>query len=335
MPVCCNIQAEKSNTLCYKQTNFIIKIKEKQMKNRAYMLVMILALAILPGCAGDKAPEGTVLATVNNENISQDDILKQMKRIPEWARPQLQDAEGKSKFLDEMIKRELIYQEAARMKLNNDEEFKAQVKEFEKMTLVQLILKKEVDEKVKLDKEEAKKFFDQNADKLTVGTKIKASHILVETEKEANDIIDKINKGKGFADLARSLSKDSVSAKKGGDLGYFGRGQMVPEFESAALSLKPGEVSKPVRTRFGFHIIKLIEIKKGEPAKFEESKEAITRQITMEKRKKLFDKFIDRLKAGAKITQNDDAIAALPLPWEPAAPAPSEAPPASESTEKK
>jgi peptidyl-prolyl cis-trans isomerase C len=312
-----------------------MEIKERRMKKRTYMLVMILALAILPGCAEDKAPNGPVLATVNKENITQDDILKQMKRIPEWARPQLQDAEGKSKFLDEMIKRELIYQEAAKMRLNKDEEFKAQVKEFEKMTLVQLILKKEVDEKVKVDEEEAKKFFDQNADKLTVGTKIKASHILVETEKEANDIVDKINKGKGFADLARSLSKDSVSAKKGGDLGYFGRGQMVPEFERAALSLKPGEVSKPIKTRFGFHIIKLIDIKKGKPAKFEESREAIVRQITMEKRKKLFDKFIDRLKAGAKITQNDDAISALPLPWEPATPAPAEAPTTPQTSEQK
>jgi peptidyl-prolyl cis-trans isomerase C len=312
-----------------------MELKERRMKKSTYVLVMILALAMLPGCAGEQAPDGPVLATVNKENITQDEILKQMKRIPEWARPQLQDAEGKSKFLDEMIKRELIYQEAEKMKLNNNEEFQAQVKEFKKMTLVQLILKKEVDEKVKVDNEEAKKFFDQNADKLTVGTKIKASHILVETEKEANDVLDKINKGRGFADLAKSLSKDSVSAKKGGDLGYFGRGQMVPEFERAALSLKPGEVSKPVRTRFGYHVIKLIDIKKGEPAKFEESKEAIMRQITMEKRKKIFDKFVDRLKADAKITQNDDAISALPLPWEPAAPSPAEAPPTSEATEKK
>jgi peptidyl-prolyl cis-trans isomerase C len=312
-----------------------MELKERRMKKSTYVLVMILALAMLPGCAGEQAPDGPVLATVNKENITQDEILKQMKRIPEWARPQLQDAEGKSKFLDEMIKRELIYQEAEKMKLNNNEEFQAQVKEFKKMTLVQLILKKEVDEKVKVDNEEAKKFFDQNADKLTVGTKIKASHILVETEKEANDVLDKINKGRGFADLAKSLSKDSVSAKKGGDLGYFGRGQMVPEFERAALSLKPGEVSKPVRPRFGYHVIKLIDIKKGEPAKFEESKEAIMRQITMEKRKKIFDKFVDRLKADAKITQNDDAISALPLPWEPAAPSPAEAPPTSEATEKK
>jgi len=86
-------------------------------------------------------------------------------------------------------------------------------------------------------------------------SKIRASHILVEKQSHALRIAEELKKGGSFAELARKDSK-CPSAKKGGDLGFFGRGQMVKEFEQAAFSLKMGEVSAPVKTRFGYHIIK-------------------------------------------------------------------------------
>ena len=93
----------------------------------------------------------------------------------------------------------------------------------------------------------------------------------VETEEKAKTLIDKISSGEKFAKLAKENSKDKGSAEKGGDLGYFGRGKMVPEFERATLGLKVGELSSPVKTRFGFHVIKLTAIKEGDPANFEQA----------------------------------------------------------------
>jgi peptidyl-prolyl cis-trans isomerase C len=86
--------------------------------------------------------------------------------------------------------------------------------------------------------------------------KIKCSHILVKKHSEALQVLERIKKGESFADLARELSLDRGSGKRGGDLGLFGRGQMVKQFEDAAFKLKKGETSEPVRTQFGYHIIK-------------------------------------------------------------------------------
>jgi len=302
-----------------------------------FILLLLIPLALLSGCSQDTKPksEGPVIAEVDGSPIAEGDFIKEISRVPEWAREQFKDDEGKKKFIDELIKRELIYQYAQKMKLNNDADYLSKVEEFKKMTLVSMVLKKEVEEKSNVDDSEVRAFFDQNADKFTIGTKIKASHILVGTEEEAKDIEDRLSKGEKFGTLAKELSKDTGSAPKGGDLGYFGRGQMVPEFEQAALSLKPGEVSAPVKTRFGYHVIMLVDIQKGDPANFEQSKDSIKKQMLGEKRKKVFDSFVDKLKSDAKVSTNDETIAALTLPWEQAAPAPAEAAPVTEATEQK
>lgn len=271
---------------------------------------------MLTGCEQKSGSEGPVIAKVDNGVITAGDFVAEVSRVPEWARNQFAGKEGKDKFLDELVKRELIYQNAKEMNLDKDKEYTSKIEQFKKMTLVSLILKKEVEDKAFVDDAEVKAFFDQNEDKFTVGTKIKASHILVKTEEEAKEIADKINSGEDFAGLAKSRSQDKGSAQKGGDLGYFGRGQMVPEFERAAISLKPGEVSAPVQTRFGYHIIKLTDIKKGEKANFEQSKDAIRKQLLAEKRKKLFDAYVERLKAKSKVTLVEENLEGITLPWE-------------------
>ena len=89
-------------------------------------------------------------------------------------------------------------------------------------------------------------------------TEVRASHILVETEQEANDLLNQINSGKKFEKLAKKHSS-CPSGKNGGDLGYFTRGRMVPEFENAAFGMNVGQVSAPIKTQFGYHLIKVID----------------------------------------------------------------------------
>ena len=89
-----------------------------------------------------------------------------------------------------------------------------------------------------------------------MGNKIKCSHILVQKQSEAITILDRINKGEKFGKLARELSSDTGSAKKDGNLGFFGRGKMVKEFETAAFNLQVGQISEPIKTQYGYHIIK-------------------------------------------------------------------------------
>lgn len=287
------------------------------MKRLFYSVILLsFTAALLTGCFESNKSDSPVLATINKNTITQADFLKELSRVPEWARGQFEGQEGKDKFLDEIIKRELIYQNAMSMKLDNDEEYIAKVEEFKKMTLISLIMKKEVEEKSVISDDEVTTFFKKNEDKFRIGTEIKASHILVETEEEAKALIDKINNGEKLAKLAKTHSKDKGSAEKGGDLGYFGRGKMVPEFERAVLSLKVGELSKPVKTRFGFHVIKLTDIKEGDPANFEQSKESVRKQLVSAKRKKLFDSYIEKLKSSGKIEKDPLALMSTSLPWE-------------------
>ena len=287
------------------------------MKNTVLItLTLIITLSIIVGCSQNSTPDGPVLVTVGKSAITEKDFMTQVSRVPDWAREQFQGKEGKDRFLEEMIKRDLIYNQAKKMRLQNDKEYIEKLKEFEKMTLVALLLKKEIEDKVQVTEDEARALFDENQDKFTIGTQLRASHILVETEDEAKNIHDRITKGEDFAKLAKELSKDQGSAAKGGDLGYFGRGRMVPEFERAAMSLKPGEVSSPVRSRFGYHIIKLTDIKKGDQASFDQSKAAIQKQLQGQKQKALLDTFIEKLRAESKITKNEELIEAISLPWE-------------------
>ncbi|WZL72820.1 peptidylprolyl isomerase [Clostridiaceae bacterium 35-E11] len=147
-----------------------------------------------------------------------------------------------------------------------------------------------------------KKYYDEHIDDYR-DVQVKASHILVDTEKEAKDILAKIKAGEDFGELAKKHSKDPGSGSQGGDLGYFPRGVMVPEFEEVAFSMKNGEVSEPVKSSFGYHIIKVMD-KKDEIKKFEEVKEMIKRDF-MEKA--LMDKY-DKIKENFDIKKFPENI---------------------------
>lgn len=285
------------------------------MKKILVHFCVLSMTVILSGCSGGKQAEGPVIAQVNKSSIQESEFIQEISRVPEWAREQFNSKEGKNKFLDELIKRELIYQNALRMRLDKDREYLDKLDEFKKMSLVALTLKKEVDDKVKIDDAEVRAFYDNNEGKFTIGTKIRASHILVKSEEEAKGILDKISKGESFEAVAKKNSLDKASAAKGGDLGYFGSGQMVPEFEQAAIRLKPGEVSEPVRTRFGYHIIRLADVKKGELASFDQSRDAIRKELVAQKRKKLFEDFVAKLMSSSTISKKEDVLDKVALPW--------------------
>jgi len=178
------------------------------------------------------------------------------------------------------------------------------------------VLKKEIEENAVVTDAEIKEFYGTNPDKFKTGPEIRASHILVETEEKANDILNSIIKGESFAELAKTFSIDTGSAQNGGDLGYFSRGRMVPEFEEAAFSLKKGEVSKPVKTTYGYHILKATDKREGTQVELKDTKETIHKQLVNEKQKALFDSYIERLKKKSEIKKDDERLSNMKTPWE-------------------
>ncbi|MFN3396237.1 MAG: peptidylprolyl isomerase [Thermodesulfovibrionales bacterium] len=266
------------------------------MKKKILLLVVLIPALIISCTKKTEQKAGTYVAKVGKTLITEADVEKEFKNLPPQIQKVFEGKEGREKFIDELVKKEMLYQEAKSRGLENDAEYKQKLEDFKKLTMISLLLQKEIEDKVKVGDNDAKAYYDSHKEEFMTNNQIRASHILVKTEEEAKSIFNDVKKGADFAKLAQSKSIDSGSAKNGGDLGYFSRGQMVPEFESVAFKLKVGEISKPVRTQYGYHIIKVTEKKEGKPIEFDKIKDLVIQKLTAEKQKEVFDSYIEGLK---------------------------------------
>jgi len=179
---------------------------------------------------------------------------------------------------------------------------------------VNTMLQTELGPKVKVNEADVKKFYDENKARFRQEDSVHASHILIRVDEKADvatkqkakaqaeDILKQIKKGAAFADLAKKFSQDPGSAPNGGDLGFFTKGQMVPQFENAAFALQVGQTSAVVESPFGYHIIKVQETKPGRDLNYEEVKLQIGDYLKQQAQEKEAQAFIDTLKAKGKVT---------------------------------
>nr|WP_232286734.1 peptidylprolyl isomerase [Pelobacter propionicus] len=281
--------------------------------------VALFACQGTPGSSTATKQEGQVLAEVNGKKITSGDFSREVKNLPEYLRAMATTPQGRKEMLDTMVIRELILQKASKDGLDKGPEIEEKLQELKKRLIVEAFLKKKVETDAQISDADLKKFYDQNIDKFKAGEQIRASHILVKTEKEAKEILAQLKGGAAFEELARKHSVDSSSAK-GGDLGWFGKGAMVPAFERAALALKEGQVSDVVKSDFGFHIIKLTGKRPAGTRPFDEVKDQIKAALMPSKQQEIFQKIKDELKKSAKITVKEDALNAMSEPAQPAVP---------------
>ena len=280
----------------------------------AKIFATAICTVALFGCQGgspsgksEGKKEGKVLAEVNGGTITTGDFNNEVKNLPEYLKAMAETPQGRKEMLDTMVIRELILQQAAKDGVDKAPEIEEKLKDLKKRLIVEAFLKKKVETDSQLSDDELKKFYEKNLDKFKAGEQIRASHILVKTEKEAKDILSQIKAGGNFDELAKKNSVDS-SAAKGGDLGWFGKGSMVPAFEQAALALKEGQVSDVVKSDFGFHIIKLTGKRPAGTRPFEEVKEQIKSALMPTKQQETFQKIKEELKKNAKINVKEDVL---------------------------
>lgn len=269
---------------------------------------LILTVALISCSKKGAEQKGPFLAKIGNVTITQADYDREFKSLPEYAQQLFVDEQGKEKFLNEIINKEMLHQEALKKGLDKTSDFQKKLEEFKKLTLVTELFEKEIMAKAKISDQEVKDYYDKHTEEFTPTTQIKASHILVKTEDEAKKVLDRLQKGEKFADIAKAVSIDPGSAKNGGDLGYFSKGQMVPEFEKAAASLKVGDISVPVKTQFGYHIIKVTDKKKGAAIEFEKIRDMISQRLSGEKQKEAFEQYVTELKKNYKVEINKEAL---------------------------
>jgi parvulin-like peptidyl-prolyl isomerase len=255
-------------------------------------------------------PASDVLATVNGHKITKADIQEVMNAMGARTTYDALPPEVKKKVLDQVIEQQLLQEKALKSGIEKDKEYKEALAKLKKKLALDVWMKKELD-KIKVSDAEAKKAYNEHKSAFQRPESVHARHILVKTEKEAKEIIDILKKTPKsklkakFEELARTRST-GPSASRGGDLGTFGRKQMVKEFSDAAFALKAGEFTKkPVKTQFGYHVIYVEEKHPAQTIPFSEVKERIKQNLKMEKFKEKMQKLAQELKAKAKIKYNN------------------------------
>ena len=244
--------------------------------------------------------EKTALATVEGKTIYTSDLDALIRQLPQEQANQFLSPEGRHQLLEELIAQELFYLEGKEAKADETEEFKKMIKEAEeKLLKTHMIAQYMMD--ITIPDEEVQKFYNENPEQFVAPDSIRASHILIPAEQQAIDIISEIKGGKSFEDAAKEYST-CPSKDNGGDLNYFSKGQMVPEFETAAFTLNVGEMTEvPVQTQFGFHVIKLTDRKESQNVSYDSIKDNVRNFLLREKQNKAFIIKVQELKKKYKV----------------------------------
>lgn len=252
------------------------------MKIRLAQAVMSLALAgaMLPAISDPVLAEDKVVATVNGQPVTEGDLAiadsevgADMGTMPE--------AQKRMSLLEFLIDNQLFAEAADAEKLGQGPDFETRLKYLKRRALRELYFDKVI--KSSVSDADARKIYDEQVGKIKPEEEVSARHILVESEEKAKEIKEKIKAGGDFAALAKEFTKDTGSKEDGGNLGYFGRGQMVPQFEEVVFKLNKGDVSDPVQTQFGWHLIKIEDKRFKQPPAFDIVKDRIIQSQLLQK----------------------------------------------------
>lgn len=258
------------------------------MKQAVYIAIGIIAASAIFLIAGFMQGNTEAVATVDGKAIEKDALYEQLVKT---SGPDTLNAMIADEILDQEAEKanikvtqdELDDEMAVYEKSYGGEEALAAAVESSGMTMDDLLsdmetyvkIEKLIGPDIQVAEEEIESYFEENKDSLAQPAQVEASHILAATKEEADEVAAKLADGNDFAELAKEYSTDTATAQNGGALGFFGTGEMAAEFEETAFAMEVDEISDPVETDFGFHIIQVTDKKEAAEAKLETSKEQI------------------------------------------------------------
>ena len=259
----------------------------------------LFSLALIWGCA---KKEGKIVAKVGDREITVEDLENQFNQQSRLIIKGRSELDRRRDALDKLIQDQVVilgaYKEGLDNEVKNDTAFQKQ----QDQILLRELYNKEILAKSEVSESELKEHYEK------LKEEIHAWHILVETKAQADSIYQQLKEGADFGELAKERSIDPSAPNNAGDLGFFGWGRMVPEFQEEAFKLKDGEISRPVETNYGWHIIKLVERREVDQPPYEEAKEMIRSNLRRDKTQRRVREYFEELKKKVNFELNEEAL---------------------------
>lgn len=259
-----------------------------------------------------------ILVKIGTKTITKADFEARLSTLPPEYQIRFQDRQRKMEFLELVVQAQLLAMEALSEKIDKDPKVAMRIDDAKTSILAQEYVNRRMAKVKSVTDAEVQKYYNDNKAEFLNPEMVKAQHILVKVEQDAKpqedaaalakakEILKELNGGADFAKLAEKYSDDPGSKERGGDVGFFARDRMVPEFSAEAFRLQPGETGGPVRSQFGYHIIRTNEKKAAAQMEFGEAAPQIQAELENQKRKEALERDLERLRKKYKVMINPD-----------------------------
>ena len=269
-------------------------------------LLVIGSLAPWAGCTPPQTEE-RVVAFVNGKPITQSEFDHEWAALPDATKARYEKEGGRQVFLKELVDDEILLQEARKLGLDQSDAIRDRVRRFKERLLKDELLKDRMKTTVELTKDELDRYFEEHAGELLTPLKVRVSQMLLANYPAAKDLETQVNRGGDFGKFAQRYSIDTKTKAKGGDLGPYRKGLVIPEVDEVVKTLKPGMVSAPIKTEAGYYLVRVDaldpEIIQADQAK----RERLRQELLYRKRKQYYDSVIAEIKAKAVVRLFDSA----------------------------
>ncbi len=277
-----------------------MRFQEKRPMRRLLIFGMIFAIAASAcGEAPGKGEKGKILAIVDGEAITEEMLREEAEGLPAYVRPMLDAPSGRARFLESVITRDLLLREALRRGIDRRPEVATQLSMKRKSILLEALLKDVAAMSPALSDEALRRIYDSSPDQFRTGPRVKVSHMLFRDKTRADEMRRRIGEGEPFEALMKETG--AFEGEIAADLGDIERGHFVKEFEAAAFGTAPGEVAGPVKTTYGYHLIKVYSKKPAGIRSFEEVRPQLLAEQQETAQREAFETLVASLRKASTV----------------------------------
>ncbi len=273
------------------------------LRKNLVLTVVIVMIVCLAGCG----KKGKVIVRMKGGGITVNDFQEEIIKVSQnpYYQGFLATVGGKRQYLEGLIEERILVVQAKKEELHKKKEYKERVREMKDQVLMGLMMEELRRKHIAVTENEINDYYENQKDEFLNSEKVRASHILLTGREDAEIVMKKLKDGEKFEDLAKQYSIDSMTAARGGDLSYFSKGDMVPDFERAIFNLSNvGDITDIIKTQFGYHIVKLTGRKKMEEKTVSDAKDDISKLIQRNK----YNELMEQYKREMKVDINEELL---------------------------